>query len=1648
MEAIKKSKPSSTHSNKSDGKTPFLGIQAKLNVNKPGDKYEVEADHAAEQVVSKQSTPTPAFVPSTSPVQLKQENDEPVVQEKPIVSSITPFVQAKEEEPAQMMEEEPAQAKEEEVQAKEEEVQTKEEEPAQMKEEEPAQAKEEEVQAKEEEVQAKEEEPAQMKEEEPVQAKEEEVQAKEEEVQAKEEEPAQMKEEEPAQAKEEDVQAKEEEVQAKEEEPAQMMEEEPAQAKEEEVQAKEEEVQAKEEEPVQAKEEELQAKEDEQVQAKLQPSAPTAPSKPSINDQLSSSKGAGSSLSGGVKQEMESGFGADFSGVKIHTDDRAASMSKEIGAQAFTNKGDIYFNQGKFNPATTQGITLLAHELTHTIQQGAAGEKKDQPKAGKDETTATPTTDKKATGDKTQIVESKTGDPSTTGASTDKATDKPVDAATGSASSTTTNPSVPTATATKPAEVAPIEGTPLTADALAAEGDLPVEGEEVVAEEPSIERDPTANPAFQEVVSAIGTKAGEQTEHDPAEELSAEAQDAAVSPANERTSMAQAGQVDEMEAQEPQEFNAANFKAMLMSRIAEMQLPKNNDEADKFDKNNNIDEVNKKAVGDVNKEKDAAAGPIEQSKDKAPNVAGTPERKVATLVPPKPGAKPGSVGAAKAIPDTRPESEVSKPLKDDAAEMDTKMAENNVTDHQLEISQEPKFQQGLESKNTAKANTESAPVELRTKEQETLQKNASKAEGSSKAELAGMNALSKGAVGDVLGKQKTTGSKDTSERERIAGEINKIYETTKTDVTGILDDLETKVTQVFEYGSNVAKKKFEDYVAHKMALYKLERYSGGAGALKWGYDLFAGLPDEVNVFFTEGREVFVKVMDEFITKIAEYVAHELNRAKQRIEKGKQEVTDYVDSLPKNLKKFGKEAADEIQEKFADLQNDVNSKQEALVDTLAQEYVASLQEVDARIEEMKAANKGLIDAAMGFINGIIDTINKLIELINSLLAAISSVINIIMADPIGFMELLFDGIAQGIDLFKANIQKHLLGGLLQWLTGSLGPMGITVPDDIFSLSGIFNLVLQVLGIGWDMLRMKSVKMMGEPAVNALETGADAGFTVFQSVKTQGIMGLWDFLKEKFSDLKEMVIDAIKDMLITQVIEAGIKWLLSLLIPGAGFIKAIMAIKDVIVFFVESAIMLIPALIEAILALAAGSVAGVAKAIEFGLARLIPLVIGLLANLIGLGGLSKKVMKIFKKIRKRVDKAVNKLLAKAKKAARKILRKLGIGKKGNKKKKGDKDSRSDKEMKSDLNKGIQEATTFIKSGEKDNKKIRKQLDKIEGKYDLVELKLVIDKQNPDGKDKGHIHGSVNPEDDGPVINLDEGQSEFPERTVNQDGQTVVISVNEATEHVIVSNNTEGIKDFLKTLKNDYPTFKEKIEELEKVIESKADPIVRKILNEPENKNKLLEQLIIEMTEISKMVKSILGEKALALSDAKEKYKLEGLTGTFGTIPKPKFDDFTGDHMPQAALFIALSKRPEFVDNTEMQNRSKGEHADGAYVINLQSKRHAAGRTYGRSSLKDAFLTKYVADSVKIDLNPSITDKLKAKRELAVEMLIEELNLDVNAMTSVYNRTSADVIWNDLENHVNGDDKEKLIDDIKNRVNSGLSQISNQPMNNLKK
>ena len=207
-------------------------LQPKLNVGKSGDKYEVEADKAADQIVSKSKQPSSSFVPSGPSIQKQTEEDvqkqeAEEIQQKPVVDKITPGVQLK---PLTSIQKQP----------------------------------------------------------------------------------------------EEEVQAKEDEIQEKEEE--------------------------------------------EIVQQKTSEGGNAS----GIENQLSASKGGGSPLDSDTRGEMESGFGSDFSGVRVHNDSNAVQMNQELGSQAFTNGNDIYFNEGKYDPSSDSGKHLLAHELTHTVQQGAS----------------------------------------------------------------------------------------------------------------------------------------------------------------------------------------------------------------------------------------------------------------------------------------------------------------------------------------------------------------------------------------------------------------------------------------------------------------------------------------------------------------------------------------------------------------------------------------------------------------------------------------------------------------------------------------------------------------------------------------------------------------------------------------------------------------------------------------------------------------------------------------------------------------------------------------------------------------------------------------------------------------------------------------------------------------------------------------------------------------------------------------------------------------------------------------------------------------------------------------------------------------------------------------------------------------------------
>ena len=95
---------------------------------------------------------------------------------------------------------------------------------------------------------------------------------------------------------------------------------------------------------------------------------------------IQQARGSGAALDGRAGAELGQALGADFSDVKVHTDSQSDSLNRSLSARAFTLGSDIFFSQGAYNPRTSGGKHLLAHELTHVVQQGSTKNNKVQTK--------------------------------------------------------------------------------------------------------------------------------------------------------------------------------------------------------------------------------------------------------------------------------------------------------------------------------------------------------------------------------------------------------------------------------------------------------------------------------------------------------------------------------------------------------------------------------------------------------------------------------------------------------------------------------------------------------------------------------------------------------------------------------------------------------------------------------------------------------------------------------------------------------------------------------------------------------------------------------------------------------------------------------------------------------------------------------------------------------------------------------------------------------------------------------------------------------------------------------------------------------------------------------------------------------------------
>jgi hypothetical protein len=766
---------------------------------------------------------------------------------------------------------------------------------------------------------------------------------------------------------------------------------------------------------------------------------------------------------------------------------------------------------------------------------------------------------------------------------------------------------------------------------------------------------PKSDPRLLAVTSQAQQGAKKLKQHPTAATKAKQASKSAKPPANERLAAAKAKVVDAVKEAPAPKPQPASFKALLRAEI-DKAMPKTLGDTEKFMQGGAQSQMKGAASGGVSQQKDAATGPADQAVKQPPNAGAIPEQPSGPL-PPEPAASAPPIAGDQAMPLPATPDEVS--LQATKTDTDQALKDEKIKPQSLAKANDPRFSAVADAKGKVAAQADKAPAQFRAKEAGVLARAGAQAAGAARTGALLMAGRKGTGNAKVLSRQQQQAAKEEAERAKVAATIEGIYSRTKTRVEAKLGGLDAEVSAIFDPGVDAAIAQMKTFVDDKLFDYKLRRYLSIplVGLARWLRDAALGLPDEVNVFYTQGRAVFTRTMDALIDRVASLVERRLAEAKAEVAAGQAEIKAYVASLPANLQAAGKAAESAVNDRFKELEDGIESKKNEIAQGLAQKYKEAFDKADEALKQMQEENKGLV---AGFIEKLGEIVKALMEFKAKLLGLLkkgAETIQLILDDPIGFLGNLIAAVKGGFNAFVANIWAHLKAGFFKWLLGSLASAGITLPTDL-SLMSVFKLVLDVLGITYPKLRAKAVKLVGETAVTVIEKLAEYVQALFQG----GVAALWEKVKDDLSTLKDMVIGAIQDWLIETVVKQAVTKVVSMFNPAGAIVQAIIAIYNVVMFVIEKAqqiMALVEAVINSVHAIATGAIGGAIAWIEKSLAAAIPVVIGFLARLLGLSGISDKIRGFIQKVQAKVDAAIDKVLGKIVGVVKKLFGKVKAG-----------------------------------------------------------------------------------------------------------------------------------------------------------------------------------------------------------------------------------------------------------------------------------------------------------------------------------------------------------------------------------------------------
>lgn len=293
-------------------------------------------------------------------------------------------------------------------------------------------------------------------------------------------------------------------------------------------------------------------------------------------------------------------------------------------------------------------------------------------------------------------------------------------------------------------------------------------------------------------------------------------------------------------------------------------------------------------------------------------------------------------------------------------------------------------------------------------------------------------------------------------------------------------------------------------------------------------------------------------------------------------------------------------------------------------------------------------RAFLNVAGSFLNWAVNQVISLLEILFSVVAPgavqyvakAKAAFHTIIRNPVGFIGNLVRAGKMGFELFAGNFIEHLKAALIKWITGPLGQAGVYIPTS-FSLMEIVKLVLSVLGLTWQNIRSKLLKIIPEPVLVVVEKTA----VILVTLIKDGPAAAWEQIKGELSELKDQLIAQVTQMITVEVAKAAVIKLVSMLNPAGAVIQAILAIYNTVTFFVEKLKQIgevVAAFIDSISAIAAGQVANAAKKVELTMANMLTMVITFLAKFVGLGNVPDKVVGVIKKIRQPIDRGLDKIV----------------------------------------------------------------------------------------------------------------------------------------------------------------------------------------------------------------------------------------------------------------------------------------------------------------------------------------------------------------------------------------------------------------------